>query len=68
MFFGEQSCTYPNTDGLGLIIAGEHDQPGLFILFNQIESPQSGLSPVSKGKQTRRNITLLQYVLIIFIS
>ena len=50
--FGKKSCTYPKTDGSGAVILYELDQPGMCISINQIESPQGGLIPVLKGKQT----------------
>ena len=52
--FEKQSCTSPNTNGLGAGIADDHDQPGICISINQIESPQGGLIPVPKGRQTSR--------------
>ena len=53
-FFRKQSCTSPKTYGSGAVIADEHDQPGMWISIDQIESPQGGLIPVLKGKQTSR--------------
>ena len=51
---GEKSCTYHNTNGSGAGIADEHDQPVMCISVNQIESPEGGLIPVPKGRQTSR--------------
>ena len=53
--FGKKGFTYPEIDGSGAGIADEHDQPGMCISTNKIKSPQSGLIPVLKGKQTSRN-------------
>ena len=52
--FGKQSCTSHKTAGSGSGIADEHDQPGMCVSIDQIESPQGGLIPVLKGKQTKR--------------
>ena len=52
--FGKQSCISPNTDESGFGIADEHDQPRMCISVDKIESPQCGLIPVFKGKQTSR--------------
>ena len=70
--FGKQSWTSPNKNGSRPGIADEHDQPGMCISIDQIESPQGGLTPVLKGRQTSRkyhvsticvqNISTLTYV------
>ena len=52
--FGKQSCTYPNTNGSGAGIVDDNNQPGMSISINQIESPQGGLIPVLKVRQTSR--------------
>ena len=39
-YFGKQSCTSPKTVGSGAGITYEHDQPGMCISINQIESPK----------------------------
>ena len=53
-FFGKQSCTSTNTNGSGAGIADENDQPWMWILIDQVESPQGGLIPVLKERQTSR--------------
>ena len=40
--FRKQSCTYHNTYGSGEGLADEHNQPGMCISIDQIESPQGG--------------------------
>ena len=57
--FGKQSCTSPNTDGLGAVIADEYYQPVMCISIDKIESPQGGLISVIKGKQTSRKYTIV---------
>ena len=37
-----------------MVIADEHDQPGMCISIDQIESPLGGLIPVLKGNQNSR--------------
>ena len=65
---GKQSCKSTNTDGSGVGIADEHDQSVMCISINQIEYTQDELIPVLKGNQASRNITLPQYLLIIFMN
>ena len=52
--FGKQSCTCTKTDSSGANIADEHDQPGMWISIDLIESTQGVLIPVLKRKQTSR--------------
>ena len=56
-------------NGSGAGIADEHDQPGMCISIDQIESLQCRLISVIKGSQTSRTyITLPQYLLTNFIN
>ena len=67
-FFSGKSFTSSKTDGSGAGVSYEHDQLGMCISTNQIESPQGGLIPFLKGNETSRNITLPQYMSIIFLN
>ena len=48
----EKHFTSPKKYGSGAGIADEHDQPGMCISTDKIESPQVRLIPVLKGKKT----------------
>ena len=52
--FEKQSCISSKTDGSVAGIADNHDQPGMCISIDQLESPQGGLIPFLKGNQTSR--------------
>ena len=52
--FGKKSFTSPNKNGSGAGIAYEHDQPGMWISIDQIESSQGGLIPVLKVSESSR--------------
>ena len=62
--FGKRGCKYLNIDGSGAGITNKHDQLGMHISTNKIESPPGISIPVIKGNQT----SIKYHVATIFVD